>query len=324
MAVFTLRNRRGSEASFTSRGAALVRLRVTGADVVLGLSDPARYDAPHPYLGVIAGRYANRIARGHFTLDGRSYSLPCNDGEHHLHGGPEGLARKLWRGERIGDSVRFTIASPDGDQGYPGTLEARVSYTLADDDALRIELRARSDRATVVNLANHSYWNLRDAGASSILEHELWLDADAVLPVDAAGIPTGEIRPVRGTVFDFTSPAPIGARIAEAERVGLRGGYDHCFALRGAGLRRVARLRDPESGRVLEVETTQPGLQLYTGNFLDGSLIGHGGAVYRRYHGVCLEAQAFPDAPNHPSFPSTRLEPGAEYAHTTIYRVSSR
>ena len=318
--VFTLRNARGSEATFTSRGAALVRLRMAGADLALGFPDPARYDAPHPYLGVIVGRYANRIARGHFALDGRSYSLPCSDGGHHLHGGPEGLARRLWQPERAGKRLLFRVASPDGDQGYPGALEAEVTYALGDDDALHIELRARTDCPTVVNLASHVYWNLRDGGASSVLDHALWIDADAYLPVDAEGIPTGELRAVRGTPFDFTRPAPLGACIAEAERREHRGGYDHCFALRGTGLRRVARLFDSQSGRALEVETTQPGIQVYTGNFLDGSLHGHGGAIYRRFHGVCLEAQAFPDSPNRPSFPSTRLEPGAEYAHTTIYR----
>jgi len=322
--VFTLRNRRGSEAVFTSRGAALMRLRVAGADVVLGFGDPAQYDAPHPYLGVIVGRHANRIAGARFALDGHTYALPRNDGVHHLHGGPEGFARRLWRAEREGDALRFHVTSPDGDQGYPGALEASVTYRLDDDDALHIELRARSDRATVVSLSSHAYWNLRDGGASSILEHELCLDADAYLPVDAQGIPTGELRPVRGTPFDFTRQTALGARIAEAERLALRGGYDHCFALRGSGLRKVAELRDPESGRTLELETTQPGVQLYTGNSLDGALVGHGGAIYRRFHGLCLETQGFPDAPNHAAFPSTRLEAGAEYAETSIYRISSR
>jgi aldose 1-epimerase len=323
LSVFTLRNRRGSEAIFTSRGAALVRLRVLGADVVLGFPDPARYDAPHPYLGVIAGRHANRIARGRFALDGRGYTLPCNDGEHHLHGGPDGLARKIWESESDANSVRFRVTSPDGDQGYPGALEAEVIYSLGDDDALRIELRARSDRATIVNLTSHAYWNLRDGGASPILDHELWLDAHAYLPVDAAGIPTGELCPARGTPFDFTRQKALGARIEAADQLEHRGGYDHCFVLCGSGLRRVARLYDPHSGRALEIETTQPGVQLYTGNSLDGSLVGHGGAIYRRFHGLCLETQAFPDAPNHARFPATRLDPGVEYAHTTVYRVTS-
>ncbi len=323
MSVFKLRNRRGSEATFTPRGAALMRLCVGGADVVLGFPDPERYDARHPNLGVIVGRFANRIAHGRFELDGRAYALPCNDGAHHLHGGPDGFARGLWRAERVGDSLRFRITSADGDQGYPGTLEAEVRYTLGDDDALGLELRATSDRATIVNLASHIYWNLRDGGASPILEHELALEADEYVAIDAQGIPTGELRPVRGTALDFTRPTAIGARIAEVERLALRGGYDHCFALRGSGLRRVARVFEPSSGRALEVETTQPGVQLYSGNFLDGSLVGHGDARYRRFHGLCLETQAFPDAPNQPSFPSTRLEAGAEYAHTTIYRIVS-
>jgi len=298
-------------------------LRVAGADVVLGFPDPARYDANHPYLGAIAGRFANRIAQGRFELDGRSYSLPCNDGAHHLHGGADGFARRLWRAERDQNAVRFHLTSPDGDQGYPGMLEAEVAYSLGDDDALRIDLRARSDRATIVNLASHVYWNLRDGGETSILAHELALEADEYLPVNAQGIPTGEIRPVRGTPFDFTRPTPIGARIFEAEQSEHRGGYDHCFVLRGTGLRRVARVSDPSSGRALEVETTQPGVQLYSGNFLDGSLSGHGGATYRRFHGLCLETEGFPDAPNQPRFPTSRLEAGAEYAHTTIYRIVS-
>jgi len=322
--VFQLRNARGSEATFTARGAALVRLRVANADVVLGFPDPARYDAPHPYFGVIVGRYANRIARARFALDGRTCELSRNDGPHHLHGGVGGLSRRLWRVDRVGEALRFRVASPDGDQGHPGALDAEVTYSLSDDDALRIELRARSDRPTVVNLASHAYWNLRDGGASPVLDHELWLDADAYLPVDPDGIPTGELRPVRGTPFDFIRPARIGARIDDAARLERRAGYDHCFVLRGAGLRRVARLSDPGSGRALEIETTQPGVQLYTGNFLDGAQGGHGGAIYRRFHGLCLETQAFPDSPNQPDFPSTRLDPGTEYAHTTVYRIETR
>lgn len=323
MSAFTLRNRRGSEATFTARGAALTRLRIGDADVVLGFPDPAQYDSVHPYLGVIAGRFANRIAHGRFELDGVAHALPCNDGAHHLHGGPDGFSRRLWSAERDGDALRFRITSPDGDQGYPGRLEAEVTYALGDDDALRIELRARSDRATIVSLSSHVYWSLRDGGANPVLEHELTLDAHEYLPVDAQGIPTGEIRPVRGTPFDFTQPTAIGARSAEAEQSELRGGYDHCFVSRGRGLRRIARLFEPMTGRALEVETTQPGVQLYDGNLLDGSLVGHGGATYRRCHGLCLETQGFPDAPNRPEFPSTRLEAGAEYAHTTIYRIVS-
>ncbi len=269
------------------------------------------------------GRFANRIAFGRFALDGRAHALDCNDGSHHLHGGADGFARRLWRGERDGDALRFRLSSEDGDQGYPGRLEAEVRYALGDDDALRIDLRARCDRATVVSLTSHAFWNLRDGGATPALDHELAIEADEYLPVDRAGIPTGELRPVRGTPFDFTRPTRLGARIAEASQAESRGGYDHCFALRGSGLRLAARLRDPVSGRALEVETTQPGVQLYAGNFLDGSLTGHSGARYLRGHGVCLETHTFPDAPNQPHFPSARLEAGAEYAHTTIYRVIS-
>jgi aldose 1-epimerase len=317
----TLRNARGSEASFVARGAALVRLRVRGVDLVLGFADPERYDAPHPYLGVITGRYANRIAGAAFTLDGHGYALSRNDGAHHLHGGFEGLSWKRWQAERGDGGLRFRVSSPDGDEGYPGALEAEVTYTLDDDDALRVDLRARSDRATVVSLSSHAWWNLRDGGASSVLAHTLELDAASYLPVDPEGIPTGERRAVRGTPFDFRRATPIGARLEAADRLERRGGYDHFYPIHGTGLRRAARLCDPESGRALEIETTQPGVQMYSGNFLDGSLVGHGGARYGRNHGVCLETHAFPDAPNRPSFPSARLEAGAEYAQTTIYRV---
>jgi aldose 1-epimerase len=319
--ILTLRNARGSEATFSAWGAALVRLRVGGADLVLGFPDPARYAAPHPYLGVITGRTANRISGAAFDLDGRRVALSRNDGAHHLHGGFTGLSWKFWRAERADTALRYRVTSPDGDEGHPGTLEAEVTYTLGDDDALRIDLRARSDRATVVNLSSHVYWNLHDGGASPALAHTLWLAASAYLPVTPDGIPTGELRALPGTPFDFSRETPLGARIAEVERLEKRGGYDHFYVLRGTGLRRVARLRDPGTRRALEIETTQPGVQVYSGNFLDGTLSGHGGAIYGRGHGICLETQAFPDAPNQPAFPSTRLEPGAEYAQTTIYRI---
>ena len=321
--TFELENRRGTRVVLAARGAALARVQLRGVDVLLGFPDAARYAAPHPYLGVIVGRFANRIAQGRYTLDGAAYTLPRNDGVHHLHGGPAGFSSRVWSVERRGAAVRFALVSADGDQGHPGRLEAEATYTLDDDDAITLELRARTSRPTVVSLASHGFWNLADGGAGEVLGHELELDAEHYVAVDAEGVPTGELRSVAGSPFDFTQPARLGARLAEVARSERRGGYDHCFALRGEGLRAVARLVDPASGRALTLETTQPGLQLYTGNFFDGTLVGHGAAVYRRFHGVALETQAFPDAPNQPSFPSARLDPGEEYRHTTVWRLQA-
>jgi aldose 1-epimerase len=321
--TWTLENGRHTRVVLTSRGAAIQRILFREVDVVLGFPDPTRYAGPHPYFGVVVGRYANRIAHGRYTLDGVTHELPRNDGRHQLHGGPAGFSTRVWSAARDGNALRFSLLSPDGDQGHPGRLEVEATYLLDDDDALTLELRARCDRPTVVSLANHSYWNLADGGASPILDHELELDAERWLPVDPDGIPTGELADVRGTPFDFTRRAPIGARLPQAERSQRRGGYDHCFALRGEGLRPVARLVDPASGRALTIETTQPALQLYSGNFLDGTLVGHGGSVYRRFHGLALETQGFPDAPNQPRFPSPRLEPGEEYRHTTVFRLQA-
>ncbi len=322
--TFELENRRGTRVVLTPRGAALVRVVFRGADVLLGFAEAARYAGPHSYLGGIVGRVANRIARGRYALDGADHVLPRNDGAHHLHGGPAGFSSRVWSAERSGSALRFSLVSPDGDQGHPGRLEVEATYALDEDDALSLELRARTSRPTVVSLASHACWNLADGGAGPVLDHELELDAELYLPVDADGIPTGEWAAVRGGPFDFTRPALLGARLAQAERAGRRGGYDHCFVLRGEGLRPVARLFDPASGRSLTLETTQPGLELYTGNFLDGTLVGHEGAVYRRFHGVALEAQGFPDAPNRPEFPSIRLDPGEEYRHTTVFRRQAR
>jgi aldose 1-epimerase len=321
--IFELENRRGTRVVLGARGAALMRVRFRGVDLVLGFPDEARYAGRHPYFGVIVGRYANRIARGRYTLDGVTHELPRNDGAHQLHGGPAGFSTRVWSAERQGASVRFGLISVDGDQGHPGRLEVEATYALDEDDALSLELRARCDRPTIASLANHTYWNLADGGASEILEHELEIDADRWLPVDAEGIPTGEIADGAGGPFDFRQPTKVGARLPQAERAQKRGGYDHCFVLRGEGLRPVARLVDPASGRALTIETTQPALQLYSGNFLDGTLVGHGGAVYRRFHGVALETQGFPDAPNHPGFPSGRLDPGEEYRHTTVWRLQA-
>jgi aldose 1-epimerase len=293
------------------------------ADVVLGFDDLDSWNGPHPHFGGTIGRYANRIARGHFELDGREYRLAANDGAHHLHGGPRGFDRVVWRVAKIGESsVRLAYASPDGDEGYPGNLEVEVGYAL-DGNALRIDLRARTDRPTPINLTNHAYFNLRDGGASEVLDHELWLAARDYTPVDATGIPTGAIESVESTPLDFSRPRRFRDRLDEL--LELRGGYDHNLVLaRGSGpLPTVARVREPDSGRVLEVATTQPGLQVYTGNFLDGSVTGRGGVRYPRFGGFCLEAQRFPDSPNRPEFPSTILRPGDVYAETILYRFSS-
>lgn len=330
--VFTLTCAAGVAARVMSHGATLMSLtapdrRGALTDVLLGFDAVAPYLGPHPYFGSLVGRYANRIARGRFTLDGRVYTLPCNDGPHHLHGGPAGLHRAPWRPEPAdtpaGPVLTLRYHSPDGEGGYPGALAVTVRYTLGDDGALRIEYEAETDRPTIVNLTSHPYFNL--AGGGDVLDHELFLAADAFLPIDETLIPTGETRPVAGTPMDFTTPTRIGARLGagEAQLRLAGGGYDHCYVLRSGGdlAALSARLVEPLSGRVLEVYTTQPGLQLYTGNALDGSLHGKGGQVYGRHAGVCLEAQHFPDAPNHAHFPSTVLRPGERYRHTTVYRM---
>jgi len=316
--VFQLDNGKGMRARVGTLGATLLSLETPNRDgrpgpVVLGFDDPARYRAPHPYLGATVGRFANRIAHGRFELDGRVIELPRNEGVHHLHGGSRGLGRVAWVGREEPDSVVFECMSADGDEGYPGRLHVRVRYALSGENELRIEYRARTTRSTVVNLTHHSYFNLRDGGRSPILDHELWVDAEDFTATDSDGIPTGEFEAVAGTPLDFRTPRRIGERIGLLES---RGGYDHNFVLRGdGGLSLAARLRDPASGRVMEVRTTQPGLQLYTGNFL-------GGDPWPSRHGVCLETQHFPDSPNHAHFPSTRLEPGEEDAESVVYAFS--
>ncbi len=330
--VFTLTCAAGLTARIMTCGATLMSLvapdrRGALTDVLLGFERVESYLEPHPYFGSLIGRYANRIAWGRFTLDGQVYSLPCNDGPHHLHGGPAGFHRALWRPEPAdgpaGPELTLRYLSPDGEGGYPGALTVVVRYTLSDSGALRIDYEAETDRPTIVNLTSHPYFNL--AGGGDVLGHELFLAADAFLPVDETLIPTGELRSVAGTPMDFTSPMPIGARLGadEAQLRQAGGGYDHCYVLRSRGdlAALSARLVEPLSGRALEVYTTRPGLQLYTGNALDGSLRGKGGQRYGRHAGVCLEAQHFPDAPNRPHFPSPVLRPGERYRHTTVYRL---
>lgn len=328
-----LRNRSGLEAELLPFGATLARLRAPDregrlGDVLLALAELADYRGQHPHVGATVGRYANRIGGARFELDGRRYPLAANDGAHHLHGGPCGFDRRPWQDPELfsvpgGSGVRMRLHSPAGDAGYPGALDVAASFTLRDDDTLSIEYRATTDAPTVVSLTNHSYFQLDDAGASPVLDHLLWLAAAHYTPVDASGVPDGSIAPVGGTPFDFTTPRRLGERIADL--VATRGGYDHNFVLAAGGdaAAVVARLEAPRSGRVLELRTTQPALQLYTGNFLAGDLRCRDGVRPERWHAVCLETQAFPNAPNEPGFPSARLDPGTLYRHETVYRFGN-
>ena len=325
--LYTLTNRNGLVAKVTNYGATLTRLLTPDrsgalADIVLGFDDIEGYLGNHPYFGSTVGRVANRIAGGEFTLDGQTYRLAINNGPNSLHGGINGFHRAIWAAEPVpseaGPSVKFTYLSRDGEEGYPGNLSVEVVYTLTHDDALELRYTAATDRATPVNLTNHSYFNL--AGEGDILGHELMLRASHYTPVDDTLIPTGEIRPVAGSAMDFTRPMPIGSRIGQVG--GNPGGYDHNYALdhgsQDPGL--SARVREPRTGRILEMYTSQPGVQLYTGNFLDGTLIGKGGRAYKRHGGFCLETQHFPDSVHHPHFPSVILRPGADFHQWTAYR----
>lgn len=328
---FTLTNARGTTAKIITYGATLQSLRVpdkTGklGDVVLGFDDLSGYLAPHPYFGATVGRFANRIAKGKFTLDGKEYTLALNDGPNTLHGGREGFSRKVWKAEIVQGagvaSAQFTYVSPDGEEGFPGTLKTTVVYTLTADDQLKIDYTATTDKATPLNLTNHSYFNL--AGGGDILGHVLQLNADKYTPVDPTLIPTGELAPVKGTPLDFTQPTAVGARIAQL--TGNPGGYDHNLVLNGENgkLKWAARLSDPVSGRHLEVWTTEPGVQFYTGNFLDGTIKGKGGTVYGKHAALCLETQHFPDSVNRPNFPTTILRPGTVFYQESIYKFSAK
>jgi len=295
------------------------------ANVVLGLDSLDGYQHRSPHFGALPGRFANRIAGGRFTLDRVEYQLVCNDGPNALHGGPNGFGKRIWSIEDNSERhVTLGLLSADGDEGYPGTLQVRVTYTVDGAD-LRIDYRAWTDRPTVLNLTNHSYFNLAGEGSGSVLGHTLQVESDAFLPVTASSIPTGEIRPVEGTPFDFRTPEPIGQSICEADQQILYGlGYDHCWVLRpGVGLRQAVRLQEPGSGRTLDVLTTQPGVQVYTSNQLTGALAGPSKRTYRQGDAVCLETQHFPDSPNHPAFPSTVLRPGEEFTSTTVFRFTA-
>jgi aldose 1-epimerase len=330
--LFTLNNGRGIEVKITNYGGIITSIRVPDrigrvSDVVLGHDTLEGYVKRSRYFGAIIGRYANRIAGGRFGLNGAVYSLAQNNGENHLHGGIRGFDKVIWEARVIdagdGGGLELDYVSKDGEEGYPGNLQARVTYLLTEKNELRIKYFAATDEDTVVNLTNHSYFNL--AGDGTVLGHELLLNADQFTPVDEGLIPTGELRNVSNTPLDFTRSNSIGARIDQNyEQLELAGGYDHNFILRenGKALKRAARIHEPVTGRVLEVFTTQPGIQFYTGNRLDGSVIGKGGRVYGKHAGCCFETQHFPDSPNQPSFPTTILKRAQRYEHETVFRFS--
>jgi aldose 1-epimerase len=332
-----LSNSRGVAVRIITLGATVQALSVpdrddNNADIVLGYDNAQKYlDAPQ-YFGATVGRYANRIANGRFTLDGKDYSLPTNDGPNHLHGGPRGLDKVVWTLQSAagGSPARavFTYTSADGDGGYPGTLEVTALYALDDRNELTIEYHATTDKPTIVNVTNHSYFNLAgEAGDASVMDHRLTLLADRFTPVDATLIPTGEKRDVAGTPFDFREAKAIGRDIrnGSSQQLLFGRGYDHNFIVNGESgkLREAVRLVDPESGRVMELFVTAPGVQFYSGNFLDGTTVGKTGRVYRQGDGLCLEPQVFPDAPNQPDFPSARLDPGETYVNTMVLRFST-
>jgi aldose 1-epimerase len=329
--LYTLTNRKGMVAKITSYGAILTELHVPdrngkAENIVLGFDNLDQYLKGHPGFGATIGRVANRIANARFTLDGLEYKLAANNGPHHLHGGSKGFDKVVWEAQPVQTSgpevaIQFNYLSKDGEENYPGNLSVTVVYTLTDDNELRIDYTAKTDKATPVNLTNHSYFNL--AGSGDVLGHELMLAADRYTPVDDGLIPTGEIASVNGTALDFTKPMVIGARLEQLKP--KPGGYDHNYVLNGGGrsLALAARVQEPKTGRVMEVHTTEPGMQLYTANFLDGKLSGVGGAVYKKHSGLCLETQHFPDSVNHPNFPSMILRPDQTYRTTTVFKFKT-
>jgi aldose 1-epimerase len=326
---FTLTNASGIELAAISYGGIITSLRVPDRagkmdDVVLGFDQLDGYLENHPFFGAIIGRYGNRIAKGQFTLDGKTYKLATNNAPNHLHGGNKGFDKVLWDAEPVAgaNAIAFTRTSPDGEEGYPGDLRVRVSYTLTDANELIVEYRATTNKATPVNLTQHSYFNLAGQASGDILGHELMLNAGRYTPVDDTLIPTGELAPVAGTPFDFRKLTAIGARINDDHPQLKAGkGYDHNWVLnrKGTGLQLAARVVEPKTGRTLEIATSEPGIQFYAGNFLDGTLKGKAGAVYKHRTGFCLETQHYPDSPNKPKFPSTTLRPGREYRTRTVF-----
>jgi len=333
--IYTLRNRHGLEVKITNYGGAVVSLRTPDrrgrmADIVLGYDDPPGYVNDTSYFGALIGRYANRIARGKFTLNGAEYQLAQNNGVNHLHGGVRGFNKALWEAREVhhtgGVALKLTYLSKDTEEGYPGNLNVTATYVLSDANELRIEYIATTDKETIVNLTHHSYFNLAGAGAGDVLGHQVKINADRFTPVDETLIPTGELKAVQGTPFDFSRATALGSRINEADdQLVLGKGYDHNFVLnkKGHELSLAASVYEPSSGRALEMWTTEPGMQLYTGNFLD-KVHGKAGKIYDYRGGFCFEAQHFPDSPNKPSFPSTVLKPGQRYTQTTVYKFMVR
>jgi aldose 1-epimerase len=329
--LYTLVNARGMKVQVMTLGATITSVEVPdrngrAANVTLhrdsltGYAETKGGKPTTPFFGCVAGRYANRIAAGRFTLDGKEYKLATNNGPNHLHGGVRGFDKAVWKAEPLeapgARGVAFSYVSRDGEEGYPGTLTVKLTYTLNDENELRMDYEATTDKPTVLNLTNHAYWNLAGAGAGDVLGHELVINADRFLPVDDTLIPLGKPKPVAGTAMDFTKPKPIGRDMARVE-----GGYDHCYILnkKDFEMSLCARAVEPGSGRVMEVSTTQPGVQFYTGNFLDGS-VSAGGKAYQRHDGFCLETQHYPDSPNRPDYPTTVLRPGETYKHATVYK----
>lgn len=326
---YTLENKHGLRAKIITWGATLTSVETPDkngklANITLGFDQLAGYTQRHPYFGSTVGRYGNRIAKGKFKLDGQEYTLAVNNGPNHLHGGKTGFDMVNWTARKIpaenGVAVEFEYTSKDGEEGYPGNLKVSVVYTLTNENELKISYAATTDKATVINLTNHAYWNLGGAGSGDILKHQLMIAADKWIPTDDTSIPTGELAPVKGTAMDFTEPHTIGERIAELKKPPhTTKGYDHCYVLRGQSgkLELAAKVKDPASGRTMEVLTTEPGIQLYCGNFLDGSPAGNN---HKQHEAFCLETQHYPDSPNQPSFPSTVLKPGATYSSLTVHK----
>lgn len=339
--IYTLHNANGCEAKISTYGGTVTSLIVPDrdgkmADVVLGFDSVEGYTSPaflknSPYFGALIGRYGNRIAKGKFTLEGKSYTLATNNETNHLHGGKRGFDKRVWDAKPMvtpaGEALELQYVSHDGEEGYPGTLTVKATYTFTDKNALELVYEATTDKPTVLNLTQHSYFNLHGAGNGDILDHQLMIDASKFTPIDATSIPEGPLRDVAGTPFDFRKPTAIGARIdADDEQLKRGKGYDHNFVLdgwkAGAAPRLIVRVTEPKSGRVLEVDSTEPGVQFYSGNFLDGTLTGKGGKVYAKRMGFCLEPQHYPDSPNRPDFPSVELKPGEVYRNTIVYRFA--
>ncbi len=327
--LYTMENPAGMQIQITNYGGIVTSIKVPDKngkfdDIALGYDSLKGYLIETPYFGAIVGRCANRISYGKFTLDGKEYTLSTNEGPHHLHGGTEGFDKKIWQPTPMTDdstaSLKLTYTSSDGEEGYPGNLDVTVVYSLTKDNKFKIEYTAKTDQATPINLTHHTYFNLAGTSGRNILDHVLMIEADKYCVTNPDLTPTGEIRDVEGTNMDFRTPMPIGARIGM-----VPGGYDHNYVLNNNGqFGKVAELYDPKSGRVIEVFTTEPGMQFYSGNFLDGSIVGEYGLVYQKHYGLCMETQHFPDSPNHPNFPDNILRPGDTYKQLTIYKFGVR